>query len=87
VVPYYPLAAKLEKTLDEPESRPALTHTLMCPRDGDRRPARSPDPGYTPPSHRYLELFTDRADEHGLTSDYMAYLSGIRGFTITTWRQ
>lgn len=85
VVPCFPLAAGLEKTPEEPESQPVLAHTLMCPRDGDR--LVRPDPGYAQPSHRYLKLITDGAEEHGLPGDYMAYLSGIRGFTITMSRQ
>lgn len=46
-----------------------------------------PNPGYAQPSHRYLKLLTDGAEEHGLPKDYMAYLHDIRGFTVTTWRQ
>jgi len=85
VVPCYPLAAGLPRTPDEPDGEPVLAHTLLCPRDGDR--LVRPDPAYAQPSHRYLKLLTDGGEEHGLPSDYMAYLSSIRGFTITTWRQ
>ena len=85
VVPCYPLDAGLDCTPDEPEGEPVLAHTLLCPRDGERHVR--PDPAYAQPSHRYLKLLTDGAEEHSLPSDYMAYLSDIRGFTITLMRQ
>ena len=85
VVPCYPLAADLDCTPDEPEGESVLAHTLLCPRDGERQVR--PDPAYAQPSHRYLKLLKDGAEEHGLPTDYMAYLASIRGFTVTLLRQ
>lgn len=85
VVPCYPLAAGLSSTPDVPEGKPVLGHTLMCPRDGPR--LVRPYPAYAQPSHRYLKLLIDGAEEHGLPQDYAAYLSELRGFTMTQLRQ
>jgi hypothetical protein len=85
VVPCFPLDMGLATTPDDPQGTPVRAHTLMSPPSGSR--IVRPDPAYAQPSWRYLKLITDGAQEHCLPADYAEYLSVIRGYTITTWRQ
>ncbi|KAL3417930.1 gliotoxin biosynthesis protein [Phlyctema vagabunda] len=83
---------KGSKTVDPvPVTIPFKAHTLLCPTTepefaaGDR--IQRPDPSYAQPSARYLKLITDGGEEHGLPSEYMAYLYDIRPYTITMTKQ
>lgn len=76
---------------DHPDTTPFKAHTLLSPsRDDDRdasNPLIRPDPSYAQPSARYLNLITTGAEEHNLPVSYRTYLSTIRPYRITTFRQ
>lgn len=84
-VPCYALAPGLPCTPSTPSGTPVHAHTLLA--SPDKNTIARPDPAYAQPSPRYMKLLRDGASEHALPADYTAYLSAIRGFTITTWRQ
>ncbi|KAL2001205.1 hypothetical protein VTN02DRAFT_2109 [Thermoascus thermophilus] len=83
---------------DHPDTTPFQAHTLLSPARGDddnngryrwktQSPLLRPDPSYAQPSARYLNLIASGAAEHNLPVAYRAYLSTIRPYRITTFRQ
>jgi hypothetical protein len=50
-------------------------------------PIHRPDPLYSQPSVRYLQLLIDGAKEHELPQDYQTYLAGLHAYRITSLRQ
>ncbi|KAL2004697.1 hypothetical protein VTN00DRAFT_3225 [Thermoascus crustaceus] len=83
---------------DHPDTTPFQAHTLLSPARGDsdknsrcrwntQTPLLRPDPCYAQPSARYLNLITYGAAEHNLPVSYRTYLSTIRPYRITTFRQ
>ena len=73
-----------------PHTTPFNAHTLLSPAAekalrGD--PGVRPNPAHAQPSARYLGLVNAGAEEHALPFSYRRYLSQIRPYRITTFRQ
>lgn len=82
VVPCFALPTGINIVPTIPSTVPFMAHTLYCPALNPR-----PDPDYAQASPRYLALITSGACEHELPLEYVRYLKGLRGYTITTSRQ
>lgn len=81
--PFAPDSSPSDVVPFEPETSAFKAHTLCAP----PRPSRRPDANYAQPSARYLDLLQSGAAEHHLPDEYLAYLTGLQPYTITTRRQ
>jgi hypothetical protein len=73
---------------DFPDTTPFKAHTLFLPSGNDKSgKVSAASRANAQPSRRYLNLLLAGADEHDLPHPYRAYLSSIRCYHITTFRQ
>jgi len=94
LVDCHPLHADTSLVPSHPTTPPFKAHTLFSPTTPPGTPTAPdhgrfsrPDPNYAQPSLRYLNLLRDGAEEHGLPSEYRAYLDELQPYRITTQKQ
>lgn len=94
LVDCHPLPTDTSLVPSHPTAPAFKAHTLFSPITPPGTPIppnggrfSRPDPNYAQPSARYLKLLRDGAEEHGLPSEYRAYLDELQPYTVTTQQQ